>query len=58
MKLHCFRTVFCLLPNDPLQVDTGAWLTGSQALRLSGQCHVCRIYSDRARADHDLFTGR
>lgn len=56
--LLCSLTVLRLLPNDALQVDAGAWLTGPQALRLGGQSHVRRVDGDGARADHDLFTGR
>lgn len=51
-------TVLRLLPHDALQVDAGSWLTGSQALRLSRQSGVRRVHRHRARADHNLLTGR
>lgn len=51
-------TVFCFLPHNAFQVDTGARLAGAQTLRLCGKSHVGCVDGDRARADHDLFTWR
>ena len=56
--LSIILTVLSLLPHDALQVDAGAWLTGSQALRLGRQRSVRRVNCYWTRAHHDLLTGR
>ena len=50
-------TVLRLLPHDALQVDAGAWLTGSQALGLRGERGVGCVHGHRARPDHQLLAG-
>lgn len=41
-----FLTIFCFLPYNAFQIDTGARFTGAQTLWLCGKSYVGRIDGD------------